>query len=52
MQGQCCDSPTQAGPGPTKGEDKIRVICGSCGHDHGEMTPEKAAELFKQLSGE
>ena len=50
---KCCDTPTPGYGAPVPGGDgTTNALCQSCGHDHGRMTPEKAAELFKRLANE
>ena len=46
---KCCDYPSPAYGAPhPDGDGTTDALC-ECGHNHGKMTPEKAAELFKKL---
>lgn len=47
---KCCDDPFPGYGCPAPdGDGTTDALCGTCGHDHGKMTPEKATELFKAL---
>ena len=50
---KCCDNPSPGYGAPLPdGDGTTDAICVNCGHSHGKMTPEKAAELFKKFETE
>ena len=47
---KCCDDPGPGYGAPLPdGDGTIKALCANCGHNHGSMSHEKAAELFKKL---